>query len=174
MTGDTGLHLTGGAGPAVFNPSTANDPNFSGTVGKDSTTWEVGAGYRFNKSVGIEVGYVDLGNFNYDGTYLGTPDHGTVKNTGYKLAVTGFVPIDNRFEAYGKLGAFRWESTDNDVFGGAPSTYKRSGSNALYGLGIQTALNPRLDMRLEWERYTKVGGNNHDVFSVKLLWYLFH
>lgn len=173
MTGGTGLHLTGGAGPAVFDPSTASDPDFSGSVDDSSTTWEVGAGYRFNKSVGVEASYVDLGKFKYDGSYLGTPDSGTVENTGYKVGVTGYLPINNRFEAYGMLGAFRWKSRDNEVFGGTPYSSSESGTKALYGLGVQAVLNPQFDVRLGWERYSKVGGDDYDVFSAKILWYLF-
>src|SRR5882672_9133737 len=66
-----------GASNASFNSSdfSLGIPGVAESADKTSTGGKVFAGFRFNRNVGAEVSYVDLGKFKY--SYMGAPATGT-------------------------------------------------------------------------------------------------
>jgi hypothetical protein len=106
---DEGGFVEGSVGATSFSSS-----NFSGfNVGKTSTSWGLTGGYMFNNNVGLEAGYLDLGNVSGTtaslaaGTYTAngktlvvtTATSASLKgnSTGWLLGVRGNLPLNNQF-----------------------------------------------------------------------------
>lgn len=112
---------------------------------------KVFGGYQATPNLGVEAGYTK---FHNDGGY---------NSNGSYVAGTYTVPLGERFSAVGKLGVEHSERTD----------YARQTSrdNGLYGgVGVQYALNNRLALTADYERYgkDKSSGAKADAYTVGL------
>jgi OOP family OmpA-OmpF porin len=65
-------------------------------------------------------------------------------------------PINQQFSVYGKLGFYRGEAK----LSGDAGDGKETNTDLTYGVGVQYNFNPKLGVRGEWQRYTKVGGDD--------------
>ena len=123
-----------------------------GTLDTQSTGFKVFAGYQFWRHLGIEVGYADLGEVEYSGTFQGTPvTDGKLKITGFDVALVASVALSDKVTLFGKAGAFTWEADANDRAGGVAFSTSTDGTNALLGLGLAYAISPRVALRAELE-----------------------
>jgi OmpA-OmpF porin, OOP family len=138
-----------------LNDFAANDVvvNGGGTVPTGSsdlndmdTMWGVQVGYRFNRFVAAEVGYVDLGKANYVANLRSDFGAGP-ESFGYRarflvqgptVAVLGIIPIGDRFDVYGRGGILfadtRFRTTvvfDN----GSGSFEAKAGTQEFFGGG---------------------------------------
>jgi OOP family OmpA-OmpF porin len=84
-----------------------NDLSFSDS----DTTWGIRGGYMFNKWFGLELGYIDLGN------YKGGGGHEIDADT-WQFAGVAKWNVAEQFALYGKLGAFFVNSKSNQVIPG--------------------------------------------------------
>lgn len=128
------------------------------------------AGYRFNRHVAVEGGYVDLGEasrvLGWPPGIVGicvisaiSPCNGnrreTTDATAYKLAAIGTIPITDRFGVFGKLGIARVEVTR--VVSQYVSQYSRdTRTRPFYGVGVRYNLTPSVGLRAEWEKFNSV------------------
>ena len=141
--------------------------------------WKAFAGYQFNRYVGLEGGYFNLGRFGFTSTTVpaGTLD-GRIRLHGLNLDLVGTLPIYERLSLIGRVGA--QYATAHDTFGGTgavvvldPNPHK-SQVNYKVGAGLQFALTRNLMLRGEAERYrvNDAVGNHGDVnmFSAGLVW----
>ena len=112
---------------------------------------KVFGGYQATPNVGVEAGYTKLHN-----------EAGYASNGSY-IAGTYTVPLGERFSAVGKLGVEHSERTDY-----ARRTDRDNGVYA--GVGLQYALNPRLAVTADYERYGKDKsiGAKADTYTVGL------
>ncbi|HSG75465.1 MAG TPA: outer membrane beta-barrel protein [Burkholderiales bacterium] len=129
----------------------------SGPVdGKDSGNKFFG-GYQFSRNLGLELAYADLGKATYSGTFLGIPvTGGTAKTTGLNFSAVGTMPLNEKFELFGKIGLFAWESKASDVTGGLPFSGKADGSDLSFGFGATYNLTRNFGLRAEWEQFKAV------------------
>ncbi|OIQ92505.1 outer membrane protein A precursor [mine drainage metagenome] len=142
---------------------------------KRDTGYKIFGGYQFNRNFAVEGGYFDLGRFGFTATTVpaGTL-FGNIKLRGLNLDLVGTVPITEKFSAFGRVGVDYAQARDNFTGNGAVSVLNSSPSkrdtNLKFGLGLQYAFTPTLDMRLEAERYriNDAVGNKGDVDLVSL------
>ena len=168
-------------GVAVSSDSTDyKDPDFfSGDV-DDSAGYSFWAGFPILPYLAAEVGYTKIGDADFDGEWQGFPDTGTIKADGIRASVLGAIPIGNRFSVFGRVGMFAWNVDENEIFDGVPESYSESGTDLVYGAGVQVMLTKKLlDLRAEWVRSEGVGefgegtgSGDTDSFSVGLIFRL--
>lgn len=103
------------------------------------TSWKLYGGYQFNPTLGLELGYNDLGN--YRGSDIDS----------WTLAGTGTIPLGTNWSLIGKLGA-AWNR---------PNFAGSSNSNELLaGVGVGYSVNKNLGVRLEYENFGKLSDTN--------------
>lgn len=128
------------------------------------TGWKLFGGYQFNKYLGAELGYVDLGKATASGTILGVAVSATAKAKGWEFLGVGTLPIADKFSVYGKAGLFRWDvdvSATGVVPGFAPVAVGASdkGTDFTYGIGLKYDFTKSIGARVEWQRYKDVGND---------------
>ncbi|MGB5256525.1 MAG: porin [Woeseiaceae bacterium] len=143
-----GFYIGGSAGGATVESDLngISIPGLPSSIDEDDTALKLFGGYKFELpviSVGIEGGYVDLGEPDID--VLGDPLKFDV--TGINL--WGVASIDlGLFDVFGKLGYIAWD-VEADYLGASES---EDGSDLGYGLGAAFELGP-LHIRGEYEMY---------------------
>ncbi len=165
-----GMRLTGGAGPAVFDSSTDEASEFSGDVDESDTALSLGFGYSFTDTWSVELEYTDFGELTYDGTWLGTSDSGTVESTGISAAIVGVMPLSETYSLIARAGVLSWDSEDNEVYAGTPSSSSDTGTDVFFGIGGQAALSPHFALRAEWDRW-EIWDDNLDTFLIRALYF---
>ena len=135
----------------------ANDPAFG-----------VFGGYRLNRYFAAETAYRDLGKVRASSPSAS----GNIHTRVFDVTAIGIVPIEERFFAYGRIGAYR-ASQSTSVGGIADQT----SSQLTYGAGLQWDFAGPLSLRAEWQRYRKVGKqgspyevNYYDALGVAGIW----
>jgi OOP family OmpA-OmpF porin len=134
--------------------------------------WGVQIGYRFNRWVAAEVGYVDLGRANYVADL--TSDFGTGPfdyqvrgrfiSSGPTLAVVPTIPLGERFELYGRAGIY-FADTRFRVRTETPaeldSVEAKAGTQDLFGgLGFAWNINDSYALRVEGAYFLNVGDDD--------------
>lgn len=189
--------IWGGAGSTDM-PSKADldealtlDPSIPGESRLDDTTnvWGALLGYRFNKWVGTEFGYVNLGEVKYDFASALTVDGDLPYIAGYRLssagpsaAVVGFLPAGEHFEFNGKAGIYYADTRQTirifDVTAGENAGHNRSDASQtelFAGIGATWNAGENFALRVEYQRYFDVGDDEKtyeqdiDVISVGVL-----
>ena len=139
------------------------------TCDQTDTALRIFLGYQFTPNIAAELGYSDLGKSKIADPSFGSAD---VKATAWDLSAVGLWPLANQFSLLGRLGIFHGETKLSGDLGDAKDTK----TGLLWGLGGQFDLNKNLGFRAEWNRYSKLGGDNFgekfnvDVFNVSALW----
>lgn len=115
---------------------------------QDSTANKVYAGYRILGPIAVEVARVDLGEFGTD----------PIRIDGISADAVLYLPA-GLVNVFAKAGVFNWNA---DYNGADPAN---SGTDAKYGFGVEYNLLLNVDLRVEWEKYTGVGGTtiNEDI-----------
>jgi OOP family OmpA-OmpF porin len=123
-----------------------------------TTAFRFFGGYQFNPYIGLEAGYFNLGKFGFDATT--TPAggiNGQIKFQGISVDAVGTLPITDRFSALGRIGSNYTKARDDFNGSGALSAINnrpsRSQASLKYGLGLQYAFSPSVQLRGEVERY---------------------
>ena len=153
-----GLALFGGqithASPPTsyfgFSLGSADDDVLS----ESDTGFKFFAGHTLNKYLGIELSYVDLGQ------YL----DGSLEQYGIAFQAIGYLPVSSNFNLIGKVGIFSW-TVDVDGF----YAYD-DGNDLTYGLGVQYDFDNRISIRGEWEQFFDVAGGDVSLVSAGLLY----
>ena len=126
-------------------------------------TSSVEVGYSFNRYLGFQAGYHDLGSF--DGTASPCPNRTDpciavrvpieAEVTGWSLAVVPSWPFTERFSAFAKLGALAWDTdlySDRIVTGRGRMFERSSGTDLLAGIGLGYRFGTRLGAVAEYRR----------------------
>jgi OOP family OmpA-OmpF porin len=157
-----------GAGGGFTLVEVADVPVTGATVtsrSKDEkdAAFKIFGGYQFNRYVGVEAGYVDLGK--YSTTVNTTAGSMTIDVSldGWFVEAVGLLPLANNFSLFGKLGT---------VWGTAKASARTTGAirvtgmgtdddlSGKIGLGMQYEFANKLGIRAEYEFYGEVGGSN--------------
>ena len=144
----------GGGSLGVINQGGFDD----GSAG----TGKLFAGVRY-RSVGAEVGYLKGGEAETKGDM---PRDSNFRSDleGFSAAAVGFMPITQRTELLGKVGAVYWDKDNTDEV--ALTSVKResgdSGLSPLIGVGAQYKLYQNMQLRGEWEHIFATGEDNYE------------
>jgi OmpA-OmpF porin, OOP family len=166
---------------AAFNTPTTrlNAAAVASTLDDSDTGWGVQVGYRFNRYVAAEFGYVDLGNVVYAGQLqatvvplpAATPAVTTtidtdrrVESAGPTASVLGMFPLNERFDIHGRAGIYFGDTRvrNRSVVPGVPASavsFEVSDSSRDFFAGIGGAwnINNSYSVRVEYIRYLDVG-----------------
>ena len=173
---ERGWYMGANIGSAKAKDADASDisAKFTGyttvstTVDDTDTGYKILAGYQFNKTWAIEVGYVDLGKITADTTATGPAAtyRQESEGKGWSLDGVGTLQMGEKTKLFAKLGAFRWDMDSRCVkLSGtgscnAPTDRSASGTDLKYGVGFKYDFNKKVGLVVEWERYTDVGVDN--------------
>ncbi len=119
-------------------------------------------GYEFPEYLGVEFGYLDLGNYSVKGTLDGVPFAASASEYSIYAAATARVALPRKFTVFGKLGVV------NSLFertSACAGTYCRSFGTMsrfqiLYGVGASYAISPKWSARLEYEDLGSLSQND--------------
>lgn len=140
------------------------------TCDDSDMAWGGYAGYQLYKFLAAEIAYHDLGKVTATGPGSTEHTHAVV------MDVTGLatLPLTENLGAFLRMGVYR-ATLDTSIRGVDDET----NGNITYGAGLQwnLALLSGLGVRLDWQRYKKVGSdtslygsNNYDVMNASLFW----
>jgi OOP family OmpA-OmpF porin len=166
---DSSTYLGGTVGQSQAKDFCTGVTTGGGTTCDDKyTSWSILIGYQWNRHLGFEIGYRDLGQASANG--LG--GNVTAEAHAFETVVLGILPVGERFSVYGKFGAYLAES---DLVTTAPNSVASehdSNIDLTYGVGVQFELTKQFGVRAEWQRYQDIGPSNMDVdaISLGLIW----
>ena len=140
----------------------------SGPVdGKDSGL-KIFGGFQLDKNLGVEIGYVDLGETTYSGSFFGSPvTNGKIEISGINFSAVGALPVTPDLSVIGRIGLFAWDSDASDITGGVPFAASASDTDISFGFGVNYNFTKAFGARVEWERYDVAA--DADLFSAGLL-----
>lgn len=128
------------------------------TSDETDTAYRVFGGYQFNRNIGLEAGFFDLGKFGLNATTVPAGSLiGEIKNQGAHLDLVGTLPVTERLSVLGRIGAHYAKTRGNFRGTGAvtplnPIPSSRE-TNVKLGVGLQFAVNSAFLVRGEIERY---------------------
>jgi OmpA-OmpF porin, OOP family len=130
--------------------------------------WKIFGGYQLNRNFAAELAYTDLG----ETKFSDPTDSITIRPTAWEIVAVGMYPFAQGFTLYGKLGFYRAETQLDSTIG---LSDKDSNNDLTFGFGGRYDFNRNFGVRLEWQRYADVGGedigtSDVDMFSVGVLW----
>lgn len=134
-------------------------------IEEDADAYKIILGYEYPSFWGFELGYVDLGEYEF-GEGIGEADPlGSVESSGWTVAITGRFPIGQYFAIFGKVGYFFWEA---DVQG-ATNVWDLvgDGEDPFYGAGLQVKFGQSFSVLGEYERF-EAEELKSDLFSLGL------
>ncbi|HKU71355.1 MAG TPA: outer membrane beta-barrel protein [Burkholderiales bacterium] len=146
--------------------SDVNAGPISGAKDDKDTAWKAFGGYQFNRYIGVEGGYIDLGK----SSVVGPAGAASFDNQAWQASVVGSMPINNQFALTGKLGIARTDTDTVANIGAQPLLASDHNTDPTYGLGVRYDINKSVGVRAEWERLRTstgaFGKNDIDVYSI--------
>jgi OOP family OmpA-OmpF porin len=144
-------------------------------------SWRIFLGYQFNRHIGLELGYADLGSVTLRQETPNPFNNGTVNGTldaeAWDLVAVASFPLIGNLSVLGKLGAYYARTrlhTDTSDFVSDPDLPsvpifrgEESDAGATLGLGARYSFTAHLAARLEWQHYDAIRIRNHRVTSFK-------
>lgn len=157
---------------------------FDSSLDDSDIGWGLQVGYRFNRYVAAEVGYVDLGEALYEA--IMTVDDGLevfpveasvrFKSSGPTAAVLGILPIGERFDAHAKAGVFfadtrlRSRLRDVEFAENVVHDETRAGETEFFfGVGGAWNISDSYSLRVEYQRYLDLGDDDTGEGDVDLI-----
>lgn len=117
------------------------------------------AGWRFNDNFALEFGASDLGSARRDSIADAGLD---LDGALYQLGLVGTLPVADRFDLIGGIGAFRLEEDGTASTLVGPIDVDNSGSGAYVELGGRYQLNEQWSLRAGYSWYDfDAGGDGH-------------
>jgi OmpA-OmpF porin, OOP family len=140
------------------------DVDCTGAISCDDTDTALKfiGGYRFNRNLGLEIGYTDLG----EATFTDSISTVTFESSVIEVVGVGSLPIADQFSVFGKIGMYRGDVDASDPAFGSASD---SNTGLTFGVGAQWDFTKNLGLRGEWQRYADVGGDNVGESDVDVL-----
>jgi OmpA-OmpF porin, OOP family len=164
---DSGFYVGAAIGQAQHKESCADVP--SGAICDDKdTAWRILGGWQLNRHFAAEIAYTDFGEIFLSAGGI----EQTVEETAWELVAVGTYPFPEGFSLYGKLGLYRAKSEGRTNIGISASD---TNSDVTFGVGGRYDFNRNVGVRVEWQRYSDVGGGDFekddiDVVSVGVFW----
>jgi OOP family OmpA-OmpF porin len=133
------------------------------SIDRSHTAWGLDLGYRFNGNFALEGGYASFGKFNYSTptTAPGADNiQGAFKAHAWSLAPVGILPLNDKWNLFGKAGLTRTTATldaSSTTGATAPAGGEHSNTGFLLGAGATYDITKNVYGKLEVDRYTRVG-----------------
>ncbi|MEX0958557.1 MAG: outer membrane beta-barrel protein [Burkholderiales bacterium] len=157
---ESGFYAGGSVGQSKFSDTCKDEAGVGLSSCDDKDTgFKLFGGYLFNPNLGVEVGYVDLGEVTASGTFLGTPFTATIETTGLTAHAVGILPLNEQFSLLGKLGLIRWDMDANVSVGGVSGNVSEDGIDFALALGAQYNISRSIGVRAEWDFYKDLGNS---------------
>ena len=141
----------------------------SPSVDSSDTMWKAMGGFAFTENLAVEAGYVSLGDVttqfgasippnDIDSLLSDTYSVHPYQGDGWVLAGVLSWPLDpdKKFSLTARAGFFAWESeTEVRVIQGGTGSVSGddSGTDGMFGIGVEWRFDPMWAVTLEWERY---------------------
>jgi OmpA-OmpF porin, OOP family len=165
---DSGSYMGGTVGQATANDFCTGVSGPGTTCEEKDTSWSVFVGYQVNRNLGFEFGYRDFGERSAITTGAGGVST-RIESKVFEFVGMGILPFGERFQLYGKFGAYFGE-TDTVRDFGVTGTQSDADSNIdlTYGIGVQYALTKQWGLRAEWQRYQDMSSGTVDLDAVAI------
>lgn len=158
-------YIGGGLGSAKATIADCGIQGFSCSTNDKASAFKIFGGYRLNKNISFEGGYLNVGQFTQtaSGTINGTrvDAKGKIEGDGVFADVIFTAPVNETFGLFARVGFLSWDVTAkaNASGGGrtASNSATASGVSPGYGVGIKIAASEKVDLRGELQRYKNVG-----------------
>jgi opacity protein-like surface antigen len=146
----------------------------------EGTAWSVTAGYRINRYLAVEAGYVNLGTLSDTQTIDFPPGfgiaslnfHRELETAGPSLTVFGTLPLSANWQLYGRAGMLFADTDLTTKISGNSVTSSFDSDATTLGAGAQYDWGGHWSARLEYQRALDVGGDDvasaADVDSISL------
>jgi OmpA-OmpF porin, OOP family len=146
----------------------------------EGTAWSVTVGYRINRYLAVEAGYVNLGTLSDTRTIdfppgFGIPSlsfHRELETAGPSLTVFGTLPLSANWQLYGRAGMLFADTDLTTTLSGNSLTNSFDSDATTLGAGAQYDWGGHWSARLEYQRTLDVGGDDvasdADVDSISL------
>ena len=133
------------------------------SVDDSDMAYELFAGYQFNPTWALQLGYLDLGSrgIEFEGE---TPDPDAFfdvvehiypdSGKGVKLAVIGSFPINDSWKVSARLSLFNWSQTYNTNSVSGSGDDEISGTDLLLGAEVSYEVNRDIELYLSYERFS--------------------
>ncbi len=142
----------------------------STSIKNTDTAFRIGAGYRFAPAFALEGYYVDLGKYSSSSTagnlagFRGAAD-ASYKSNGFGVDAVFTAPLANGFSIYGRAGVLRASTEGRFTSDGSVIRLTSTGAKVnttahTFGVGAQYDFNPQFGLRLEAQRYNKLGNGS--------------
>ncbi|MGB9150862.1 MAG: Ig-like domain repeat protein, partial [Burkholderiales bacterium] len=152
--------------------------NVTTTLKFDDLAWKVFGGYQINQYFAIEAAYVSLGKATSTAEAL-VVDPAAFADAvakvqprlakGSMISLVGSMPVNPKFFAYAKLGAFHWDAEVGASTGSVNTLRTTRGNSAVVALGGEAELGSGWSARGEIERYV-IKPDAANVFSLNLVY----
>lgn len=111
-----------------------------------ATSAQVYAGSMFRQNLGVELGYLHMGNASRGG--------GTTKAQGLNLSLVGRLPLGaTPFSAVGKVGTTYGRTDTSAVLGSGLTSGRENGFGLSYGLGLNWDFRPNMSAVVAWDSH---------------------
>ena len=161
---DNGWYLGAGVGRSDARDLSGIDSTLAGygitsrsSIDDSATAWKLFGGYQVNKHFGLEGGYADLGRYDINSSVTAPgagPGAGNWEaDNVWSLAAVGYLPIHDRFSAFGKAGLAYSRVNFTHSSPGAAVNASDNTTNPLFGLGLKYDFTKNASVRGEFERY---------------------
>lgn len=168
-----GWYIGGSFGQSQFQDACEGISGPGISCDEKDSAWKIFGGYQLNRNFAIELGYTNLGETSASEAGVSV----AAEASAFELVGIGFLPLADRFSAYGKVGLYRAESEGRLIIPGLGSgSIDESNTDLTYGFGLKFDISRNLALRGEWQRYSEVGGGDLggeadiDVLSVGLMY----
>jgi len=131
-------------------------------MAENSTSGKLFAGYQFNRVLGAEVGLIQFGTAIVSSGGIDV----TSRPSSLYAAVTGAMPLNDRWALYGKLGVARTHSRVSATMNGWTDAVGANHTGPMFGAGVGYSLNSNVLLFGEFEQFGKV--LNEGAFCLKL------
>jgi OmpA-OmpF porin, OOP family len=148
------------------------NPTGSSDINDMDSIWGAQVGYRFNRFVAAEAGYIDLGKAAYTANLvsnfgIGNESYqarGRFLSSGPTVAVLGILPLGQRFDLYGRGGIYFADTRFRVRFvfsDGIASAEEKAGTQEFFGgLGFAWNISSDYAVRAELSHFLDVGDDD--------------
>ena len=147
-----------GGGVAATNVFANRDIGLSAVSerGSGDTGFVINGGYRFNRYLAVEIGYLDGGEPSFQKTSTVNISQET---EAFEATAVGLLPFLKIWEVYMKGGAAFWDASSQQTFGSmtgetaASRLIDKDGIDFLLGVGFGVTVWKKLHLRFEYQAF---------------------
>jgi hypothetical protein len=172
--------IEGALGKAKADLDDFRDQGF--LTDRTANSGALGVGYMFNRFIGFEAGYRQLGEARLRATGAASATIGdqlfvTTGDATLKVKSSGayvgpvFETFVGRFDLIARAGMFIWKSEFEASGAGAFSANKTDGMDPYAGVGIAYRMTPRTSAGVSWTRFKVLEDVRIEVWDLRLKFY---